>query len=317
MPKREDEFWAGRKEPQGRALCPFCGSSNISYNKRFESWRCNKCEKSFPTPSYGPGGDFGKEARWFGKTTADIRRKESSEAAKEGIRRRRYRNTVISRALPSWVAPGIIIFVFLIFGIVIWGYWGNQIAYFFDSLSRAPQAVVSQTPPESPPAEGSTPAPTPTPAPAEPPESVKTEVSYTNEEVEEFIYVLINNERLSFGLNPLRKDTLLTSLAREHSISMVKHEFFSHDRATEEKDFMYGQPPGAIRGENISETPQRKWVPGPYLTLEEVCEWIVSDWMDSMGHRENILEPTFSKTGVGVSRSGEFLYITQMFEGAY
>lgn len=170
MPKREDEFWAGRKESQGRALCPFCGSSNISYNKRFESWRCNKCEKSFPTPSYGPGGDFGKEARWFGKTTADIRRKESLEVAKKRIRRKRYRNTAISRELPSWVAPGIIIFVFLIFGIVIWGFWGNQIAYFFSSFSMTPQAVVSQTPPESPPPEVIIPeevVPVPLPSPPE------------------------------------------------------------------------------------------------------------------------------------------------------
>ena len=72
MPKREDEYWAGMKEPKGRGLCPRCGSSNISYNKRFQSWRCNKCEHSFPIPSYGPGGDFGKEARWFGKTTEKI-----------------------------------------------------------------------------------------------------------------------------------------------------------------------------------------------------------------------------------------------------
>lgn len=69
MPKREDEYWAGKKEPKGRGLCPRCGSSKISYNKKFQSWRCNKCEHSFPIPSYGPGGDFGKEARWLGKTT--------------------------------------------------------------------------------------------------------------------------------------------------------------------------------------------------------------------------------------------------------
>lgn len=83
MPKREDEFWAGTKEPKGRGLCPFCGSSNIYYNKRYESWKCSKCEKSFPSPSYGPGGDFGKEARWFGKTTEEMRRKEFAEAAKK------------------------------------------------------------------------------------------------------------------------------------------------------------------------------------------------------------------------------------------
>ncbi len=83
MPKREDEFWAGKKEGKGRGLCPFCGSSNIYYNRRFESWRCGKCEKSFPSPSYGPGGDSGKESRWFGKTTEEIGRKKVAEVARK------------------------------------------------------------------------------------------------------------------------------------------------------------------------------------------------------------------------------------------
>ncbi|KKN72327.1 hypothetical protein LCGC14_0411540 [marine sediment metagenome] len=81
MPRREDEYWAGRKEPQGIGLCPFCGSSNVYYNNNYESWRCAKCEKSFPSPSYGPGEGFGKEARWFGKTTEEERRRESAEMA--------------------------------------------------------------------------------------------------------------------------------------------------------------------------------------------------------------------------------------------
>jgi ribosomal protein L37AE/L43A len=57
MPKREDEYWAGTKKPKGRGLCPSCGSSNIYYNKRYKSWRCGGCEKSFPSPSYGSGYD--------------------------------------------------------------------------------------------------------------------------------------------------------------------------------------------------------------------------------------------------------------------
>jgi ribosomal protein L37AE/L43A len=57
MPKREDEYWAEMKEPKGRGLCPFCGSSNIYYNKRYKSWRCGGCEKTFPSPSYGSGYD--------------------------------------------------------------------------------------------------------------------------------------------------------------------------------------------------------------------------------------------------------------------
>jgi len=83
MPKREDEYWVGTKEPKGRGLCPFCGSSNVYYNKRYNSWRCGSCEQSFPSPSYGPGGDFGKEARWFGKTTDKTRRREFAEAARK------------------------------------------------------------------------------------------------------------------------------------------------------------------------------------------------------------------------------------------
>ena len=89
MPKREDEYWAGMKEPKGRALCPFCGSSDIYYNKRYESWRCTKCEKSFPTPSYGPGEDFGKEARWAGKTTDEAKRREFAEVARKARAKKR------------------------------------------------------------------------------------------------------------------------------------------------------------------------------------------------------------------------------------
>ena len=56
MPKREDEYSRERKETRGAALCPRCGSSNLSYNKIYKSWRCNRCEQSFPTPSYGARG---------------------------------------------------------------------------------------------------------------------------------------------------------------------------------------------------------------------------------------------------------------------
>jgi uncharacterized repeat protein (TIGR02543 family) len=144
-------------------------------------------------------------------------------------------------------------------------------------------------------------------------------ISYTEAEAEELIIVLVNDERQQFRLPVLSEDPLLTSLAKEHSISMVENNFFSHDRYPGERSFSYGQLPGTIRGENIVMIPTRRVVPGPYLSLQEVCEWAVSLWMSSSGHRANILEPRYTKTGVGVSFSegGEYLYITQMFEGAY
>jgi uncharacterized protein YkwD len=144
-------------------------------------------------------------------------------------------------------------------------------------------------------------------------------ISYTAVEVEQLIIVLVNAERQQVGLPALSEDPLLASLAREHSISMVEHNFFSHDRYPGERSFSYGQPPGTMRGENIAMIPTRQVIPGPYLSLREVCEWAVSGWMSSPGHRANILEPCYTKTGVGVafSEGGEYLYITQMFEGYY
>jgi len=72
MPRREDERWAGSKQPRGIPLCPFCGSPDMYEDKQYQCWTCNKCEKRFPVPSYGSGKDFGKEARWLGKTNKEV-----------------------------------------------------------------------------------------------------------------------------------------------------------------------------------------------------------------------------------------------------
>jgi uncharacterized protein YkwD len=146
-------------------------------------------------------------------------------------------------------------------------------------------------------------------------------INYTEAEVEELIIVLVNDERQQFDLTTLSEDALLTSLAREHSISMVENNFFGHERYPGERPLSYNMSPGTMRGENLAKIPTRQYIPGPYLSLQEVCEWAVSGWMDSDGHRANILEPRYDKTGVGVSFSEEgdfsYLYITQIFEGDY
>jgi uncharacterized protein YkwD len=144
-------------------------------------------------------------------------------------------------------------------------------------------------------------------------------ITYTEAQAEALIIVLVNAERQQFGLSALSKDSLLASLAKEHSISMVENNFFSHTRYPGERSFDYGMLPGEIRGENIAMIPTRQYIPGPYLSLQEVCEWAVSAWMNSSGHRANILESRYTRTGVGVafSEEGDYLYITQMFEGSY
>lgn len=146
-------------------------------------------------------------------------------------------------------------------------------------------------------------------------------INYTAAEAEQMIIILVNAERQQFDLSILSEDALLTSLAREHSISMVENNFFCHARYPGERPLSYNMSPGTIRGENLAKIPTRQYIPGPYLSVQEVCEWAVSGWMDSDGHRANILEPRYTKTGVGVSFSDEgdftYLYITQIFEGDY
>lgn len=146
-------------------------------------------------------------------------------------------------------------------------------------------------------------------------------ISYNETEVEELIIVLVNAEREKSGLIPLTKNGLLTSLAREHSTYMADNDLLTHERFPGETPFDYGQPPGTSRGENIAKIPTKQCSSGPYLSLEEVCEWAIEGWMGSPGHQENILRSVFTETGVGVSFSEEgafvYLYITQMFEGAY
>ncbi|HJX68729.1 MAG TPA: CAP domain-containing protein [Dehalococcoidia bacterium] len=146
-------------------------------------------------------------------------------------------------------------------------------------------------------------------------------INYTEAEVEQLIIVLINAERQQFNLTTLSEDALLTSLAREHSSSMVENDFFGHERYPGERPLSYNQTPGTMRGENLAKMPTRQYIPGPYLSLQEVCEWAVSGWMNSTGHRANILQPAFNETGVGVSFSEEglfvYVYITQIFEGPY
>jgi len=148
--------------------------------------------------------------------------------------------------------------------------------------------------------------------------SIPLGINYTEAEAEELIIVLVNDERQQVSLSTLSEDALLTSLAWEHSISMVENNFFSHDRYPGERPFSYNQPPGTIRGENIAKIPTRQYTPGPYLSLQEVCELAVSGWMGSPGHKANILKTNYTETGVGVSFSDEwdYLYMTQIFEGA-
>ncbi|MGE3855976.1 MAG: CAP domain-containing protein [Dehalococcoidia bacterium] len=113
----------------------------------------------------------------------------------------------------------------------------------------------------------------------------------------------IRDER---GLGTLEPREDLRSLGRRYSCRMASEGFFAHeapggetvvDRA-QEADITYERI-----GENLARVTN---APAP-------AEFMMQGWMDSPGHRENILREGFEQIGIGVCRSGETIYATQVF----
>ncbi|WP_241426657.1 SafA/ExsA family spore coat assembly protein [Dysosmobacter acutus] len=114
---------------------------------------------------------------------------------------------------------------------------------------------------------------------------------------------LVNEARAKNGLKPLSANWELSRVARYKSQDMVDRRYFSHTSPT------YGTPFQMIKsfgltyrtaGENIAygqSTPQA----------------VVNAWMNSSGHRANILNPSYTQIGVGYVANGH--YWTQLFIG--
>lgn len=128
-------------------------------------------------------------------------------------------------------------------------------------------------------------------------------------ELENRILALVNRERESAGVKPLFFSPELAKAARQHSFAMAQAGFFEHRGVGEPELFERVNASGieADRvGENIFQTSE--------MASSGLADECVRMWMQSDGHRLNMLSPEFDKTGiaVGVSHSGEN-YITEDF----
>ena len=109
---------------------------------------------------------------------------------------------------------------------------------------------------------------------------------------------LVNDERIRFGESALIEDPRLASAALGHSKDMDAHDYFSHVSPTgstlleriEASGFIPNGNVGYTLGENIAWG--TLWLGTP--------RGIVKAWMESPGHRANILNGSFRYTGVGV-----------------
>ncbi|WP_102029136.1 CAP domain-containing protein [Salirhabdus sp. Marseille-P4669] len=130
-------------------------------------------------------------------------------------------------------------------------------------------------------------------------ETQSSELSQFEQEVVE----LTNEERQKNGLAPLQIDTALSKVAREKSRDMATNNYFSHNSPT------YGSPFDMMNSFGITYRTAGENIAKGQRTPEEV----VNAWMNSAGHRANILNENFTHIGVGYVENGNVW--TQQFIG--
>ncbi|GLB61142.1 CAP domain-containing protein [Cytobacillus sp. NCCP-133] len=141
-------------------------------------------------------------------------------------------------------------------------------------------------------------------APAEQPKTeapaqVTSEVSAYEQKVLE----LTNQERAKAGISALKLDVELSKVAREKSRDMQAKGYFDHNSPT------YGSPFDMMKQFGISYRTAGENIAMGQRSPEEV----VNAWMNSEGHRKNIMNANFTHLGVGHVADGN--YWTQMFIG--
>lgn len=118
--------------------------------------------------------------------------------------------------------------------------------------------------------------------------------------LEAAVFYESNRQRALNGVPLLKFDHALNMCARDHSDDMVKHNFFSHTSVVSGKESMSTR--FALVGyvncwcaENIASCEVKK-------SYAETGRYLVEElWMNSPGHRKNILNPKYTHLGAGIS----------------
>lgn len=114
---------------------------------------------------------------------------------------------------------------------------------------------------------------------------------------------LVNIERSKAGLSPLKLSNELSSVATKKSQDMADNNYFSHTSPT------YGSPFDMMKQFGINYTTAGENIAQGYSSAEAVMK----GWMNSQGHKDNILSSKFGTLGVGYVNKGGTTYWTQMF----
>lgn len=133
--------------------------------------------------------------------------------------------------------------------------------------------------------------------------TTKNNGDLTSDELE--VFNLINAKRTANGLSPLNIDNELQNVARVKAKDMVDNNYFSHNSPT------YGTPFNMMKNFGITYK-----TAGENIAGNSSNQGAVEAWMNSEGHRANILNSSYNYTGVAVVKSAKYgkIYV-QMFIG--
>jgi len=114
------------------------------------------------------------------------------------------------------------------------------------------------------------------------------------------VFNLINQQRSQNGLSPLKIDYEVQKVARIKAQDMVNNNYFSHTSPT------YGSPFNMLNNFKVSYR-----TAGENIAGNSSNSAAVTAWMNSSGHKANILNSSFNYTGIGVingSKYGKYMY---------
>jgi uncharacterized protein YkwD len=114
---------------------------------------------------------------------------------------------------------------------------------------------------------------------------------------------LVNQERAAAGCGPLTEDPLLRKAAQGHSDDMAARGYFDHT-----------DPDGADPGQRITAAGYRWSTYGENIAMgQQTARSVMTSWMNSPGHRANILNCDFKNIGVGIHDGAGGPWWTQNF----
>ncbi|MDT8903694.1 CAP domain-containing protein [Anaeroselena agilis] len=162
-------------------------------------------------------------------------------------------------------------------------------------------APVPAPAPTTKPAPQPTPKPIPKPAPIPAPSPAPNSSGVAADEQKAL--ALLNADRAKNGLSPVRANTRLAALAGDYAQDMINRNYFAHNNPEGQSPF------DRMRARGIS-----FGYAGENLAINTSVAAAEQAFMNSPGHRANILNPHYTQVGIGVrySRSGS-VYVVQEF----